>query len=134
MSATHEKGRIDIARTRALVDEAKDRAFHAWKPIEPTATAVGSTCLNCPPRPRRLNWRYNPHPGFGVVSLLRDGVFVASSQEKRCLWTMRLWREMANADPEHEWAIQIESPMTGVRYTRQSDHEWIATHRNPGFA
>jgi hypothetical protein len=118
----------------AMIADIKDRSFYAWTPIAEGSTAVASTCLNCPPRSMRLSWRYSPYPGFGVVALRRDGKIVAGAGEKGCLATMRAWRQRASDDPRHVWQIEVSTPMSGVLYTRLAHREWIATHRNPGFA
>lgn len=134
MNATAAAMRTQFDRAMALVAQIKHDKFYGWKPIPEDATAVRSTCLNCPPRSRRLSWRYSPHPGFGVISLLKDGKRIAGADEKGCLTTMRLWKELASGEPDHVWQIAVESPMTGVLYTRITHGEWIATHQNPGFA
>lgn len=124
-SPTREQVRAQYDRVMLMIADLKEKAFRAWTPIPQGATAVSSTCLS---------WRYSPYPGFGVVALRRDGKIVAGADERGCLTTMRAWRERASGDPNHVWQIEVSSPMSGVLYTRLSDREWIATHRNPGFA
>lgn len=39
----------------------------------PSIGPVGTGCLNCPPRPETPSIDWQPHPGFGILSLTRDG-------------------------------------------------------------
>jgi len=101
-----------------------------WQPIT-LDNAVRSTCLNCPPKPSMMpRWL---DPGFGFVELLCDGKPIAGG-ERASVRTIVKWRGMAHADPDHEWCVEYEAPMTAVRYTRQPNGRWIATHRGMGFA
>ena len=104
-----------------------------WKVVDVPGSAVRNGCLNCSPRPGMLRYRDNPSPGFGIVTLKRDGESLAvrygSSAE-----AIRRWRAEARNAPDHDWAIEVETPMVGVRYTRMPSGRWLATHRSIGFA
>lgn len=104
-----------------------------WQPVHTPGAPVHSTCLNCPPRAAILKWRDNPSPGFGMVSIERDGISVAGTCGDAAN-LIHVWRCKAKADPGHVWTITIESPMSGVRYTRLRNGQWLATHRSMGFA
>lgn len=103
-----------------------------WQPIG-TGNAVHSSCLNCPPKPGVLRYRDDPTPGFGMVGIFRDGETVAGTCGEAAT-LIRRWRGEAHRDPDHEWVIEIDGPMSGVRYTRQPTGKWLTTHRSRGFA
>lgn len=103
-----------------------------WQPIA-VGNDVYSTCLNCGPRPGILRYSDDPTPGFGVVTIRRDGESVAGTVNGAAT-LIRRWRGAARADPNHEWVIEVRGPMSGVRYTRQPSGRWMATHRSMGFA
>jgi len=103
-----------------------------WQPVE-VGSDVHSTCLNCPPKPAYLPYRSDPSPGFGIVAIRRDGDVVASTCGGAAT-LIRRWRSAARVMPDHEWIIEIDGPLSGVRYTRQPNGRWMATHRSMGFA
>lgn len=110
-------------------------SIYDWTPINPQATGVASTCLNCPPRAMRLNFNHNPHPGFGVLALLKDGKPVDYlGQEQGGRAAIRRWNAYASQHPDHQWVIEINGPMSGVRYRREDNLRWVAFERNAGFA
>lgn len=92
-----------------------------------------SGCLNCPPRPLRLR-RFNPHPGFGVVALIRDGEWVDSWFSYEECKALPTFERIAEADPDHDWRVRVEGPLSGVVYQRHAPREWIAVERLGGFA
>lgn len=104
-----------------------------WKPID-VGSGVRSSCPSCPPRRGVLRYKDNPDPGFGVVSLRRNGELVESAPHDRVATTVREWRALARRDLNHDWTIEVDGPMSGVRYTRQSSGRWVSTHRSRGFA
>lgn len=106
-----------------------------WTEVAP-GVPVHSTCGSCPPRPGALRWNDNPDPGFGIMRLRRDVAIVAEriATGWGSLSAIRAWRRWARTEPDHTWTLEVESPMTGIRYTRQRTGQWIATHRSMGFA
>lgn len=101
-----------------------------WQPIT-AGNDVPSTCFNCPPKPSMLpTWL---DPGFGCVVAQRDGTTIFVS-ERASTRDIRRIRKMAACDPDCLWTIEYNAPLTAVRYTRQPNGRWIATHRGMGFA
>jgi hypothetical protein len=42
--------------------------------------------------------------------------------------------KLAAADPNHDWRIQLEGPLSGRTYQRQGDGNWVLVTQNEGFA
>jgi hypothetical protein len=95
---------------------------------------VRSGCLNCPPKPARLNLNWNHHPGFGFTSLSRDGEQVTWDVHGNRESHGRHVERLAAADPDHDWRFRIEGPLSGAVYQRQGDKTWLAVERLDGFA
>ena len=41
---------------------------------------------------------------------------------------------MAAADPDHDWQIALEGPLSGRTYQRHGPNEWALVEQNQGFA
>lgn len=41
---------------------------------------------------------------------------------------------LAAADPDHDWRIHIEGPLSGRTYQRQGEAGWVLVEQNEGFA
>ena len=104
-----------------------------WK-LPALEHAPHSGCLNCGPKPLRVPLRYNPHPGFGCVTLSRDGEVVWSCYRAEDSRTFITFERRAAADPEHDWRVFIDGPLSDVTYQRHGPKEWVAVERGMGFA
>lgn len=100
----------------------------------PALEHVRNACLCCPDRPVRVPLRTNPHPGFGCVSLERDGEIVRSWYRYEDSRTFITFEKRAKADPDHDWRVRVDGPMYGVVYQRHGPKEWVAVERLDGFA
>jgi hypothetical protein len=103
-----------------------------WQPIDVGSSHMGG-CLNCGPRPGILRYKDDPSPGFGTVAIIRDGEVVASTC-RGAATLIRRWRGAARVQPNHEWVVEVDGPLSGTRYTRQPNGRWMATHKSMGFA
>lgn len=87
--------------------------------------------------------------GFGFAAVLRDGRPVLEEPQARynADFTEIEWEpdeddyptgakaeEAAAADPDHDWRIQIEGPLSGRTYQRQGANNWVLVEQNEGFA
>lgn len=74
--------------------------------------------------------------GFGSAGVLRDGMMVADGEDesREDFLTGAHAEAMAAADPEHDWRISIEGPMSGRTYQRQGEAGWVLVEQNEGFA
>jgi hypothetical protein len=100
--------------------------FHALPWIEPVRH-----CLNCPPKPQVLPLDAVPHPGFGAVTLTRDGKVVAGLGQDDPVMD---FEDRAAGDDDRDWRITIDAPLYRVVYQRQGDELWALVCRMDGFA
>jgi hypothetical protein len=107
----------------------------------PPLEGVRSGCLCCPPRPTAAALDWDPAPGFGFVSLTRDGEQVVDymhyhDTEEGGAGTMTVqdFEDRAAGDPDHDWRFEIHGPLGGVVYQRHGDAEWVSVARLDGFA
>jgi len=94
-------------------------------------------CLNCGPRPDVFAPDMRIGVGFGMASLTRDGapVFVEESgMEWDQLMTGAQAEALASADPDHDWQITLEGPLSGRTYQRHGPGLWALIEQNQGFA
>lgn len=48
--------------------------------------------------------------------------------------TLREIEEAVADDPDHDWCLRIEGPLSGAVYQRQGCGQWVAVERLEGFA
>jgi hypothetical protein len=102
--------------------------------LPPLEHAPRSGCLNCPPKPTRLNLNDYLDPGFGYVRVQRDGEDILFDVRGEIARPGRRAENAARKDPDHDWRIVIESGMGGVVYQRHGRNEWVAVESLRGFA
>jgi hypothetical protein len=74
--------------------------------------------------------------GFGFAACTKDGNIVLEEpqdDEAECPTGADAER-LAAADPEHDWRIQLEGPLSGRTYQRQGPGNWVLVEQNRGFA
>lgn len=79
---------------------------------------------------------WEPHPGFGMLDIRRDGESVAwweFAREEEML-TVQDFEDRAAGDPDHDWRFLVEGPLGGVVYQRHGEATWYAVERLEGFA
>jgi hypothetical protein len=95
-------------------------------------------CLCCGPRPEVLALDSNPHPGFGGLTLYRDGEFVQapdiSRDEEVEAYCVQDHEDIAAGDPDHDWRIRIDAPMWDGVFQRHSEGRWVLIEKGIGFA
>jgi len=80
------------------------------------------------------------HPGFGCVYLTRDGESVEPWQaedEFSCGVedkTFQDYETVAAADPDHDWRLFINGPLSDYTYQRQGEGVWALVEQGQGFA
>lgn len=84
--------------------------------------------------------------GFGYAACLKDGHPVLEEPQLRYdeagepideemdYPTGADAEKLAAADPDHDWRIQLEGPLSGRTYQRQGDAGWVLVEQNGGFA
>lgn len=100
----------------------------------PPLEHVHNGCMNCPPKPIKINLNWNIHPGFGCVLLTRDGEVVWSDSRMERQRHGAGAEAVARKDPDHDWRLIVDGPLSGVEYQRHGRSEWVAVASNRGFA
>lgn len=93
-------------------------------------------CLNCGTRPSEFPMRDQIAVGFGFAALTRDGQVVWSEDNRpyeKCL-SGRQAENMAAKDPDHDWRITLDSPLSGREYQRHGPRKWMLIRQDTGFA
>lgn len=84
--------------------------------------------------------------GFGMAAYLKDGRPVLEEPQLRFddkdepideeldYPTGADAEALAAADPDHDWRIQLEGPMSGRTYQRQGAGNWVLVEQNEGSA
>jgi hypothetical protein len=84
--------------------------------------------------------------GFGFAACTKDGQPVLEEPQERFddsgepideeleYPTGADAEKLAAADPDHDWRIQLEGPLSGRTYQRQGEANWVLVAQNEGFA
>lgn len=113
----------------------------SWQRLTQISDTV--TCGTCGARHDRFHFDDVVVVGFGEAYLSRDGVKVADGEaallEQECdenarLLTGMLCELLASQDPDHDWRIVLNAPLTSHVYQRQADGFWPLVERGGGFA
>lgn len=103
---------------------------------KPAIQGAFGGCLNCGPRPSFFPADGVIAVGFGFAALLRDGnaVYTEDISTEDDLMTGAEAEALAAADPDHDWQIVLEGPLSGRTYQRHGPNEWALIEQNMGFA
>lgn len=77
-----------------------------------------------------LDW--DPHPGFGIVTLTRDGVEVRRIVNG--VATVADFETLAAEDPDRDWRFEVYGPLSGAVFQRHDEEKWVLVESNKGFA
>lgn len=107
-----------------------------WKKL-PAIEGKHGGGLNCGPRPSYFPADGIIAVGFGYAGLTRDGHEVwgetGATEEAECMTGAKA-EELAAADPDHDWRIVLEGPLSGRTYQRHGSEQWALVEQNMGFA
>lgn len=85
-----------------------------------------------------LSMAWYPHPGFGMVTVTRDGEepdwWRALSPAEIEDVNLAEIEQHAAADPDHEWMLTVEGPLWGLVAQRRAPGAWVITDALEGFA
>jgi hypothetical protein len=93
-------------------------------------------CANCGIRPSVFEADNRIAVGFGMAALTKDGGYVWAEDGKEwddCM-TGAQAEAIAVADPDHDWRIDIQGPLSGRTYQRHEAGQWVLIEQNRGFA
>jgi len=94
-------------------------------------------CLNCGPRPSFFPAGGQIAVGFGYAALHRDGepVYAEPNEpEDDAYMTGAQAEAMAATDPDHDWRIVLEAPLSSRTYQRHGPDQWVLVEQGMGFA
>lgn len=106
-----------------------------WKKLPPIEGKHGG-CLNCGPRPSTFHPEMIIGVGFGYAALTRDGAEIWSENENENAeyLTGAQAEALAALEPDHDWRIVLDGPLSGRTYQRHGAGEWMLVEQNMGFA
>ncbi len=108
----------------------------SWAKLPAIEGKIGG-CLNCGPRPSFFPADGIIAVGFGYAGLTCDGSEVwgeTDETEEADYMTGAQAEALAAADPDHDWRIVLEGPLSGRTYQRHGPNEWALVEQNQGFA
>jgi hypothetical protein len=106
-----------------------------WR-LPPWDGEVHHGCATCSHTPTVAPLGLVVAVGFGSAQVTRDGaqVWFETGDEEQELYDVLHWEELAAADPEHDWRIEMNGPLRGMTYQRHGEAKWVLVDSNPGFA
>jgi hypothetical protein len=119
-----------------LTAESMEKEQVKWTK-QPAVQGTFGGCLNCGPRPDFFPGDGVIAVGFGYAALHRDGEPVWTedmSDDGGDFMTGARAEELAADDPDHDWQIVLEGPLSGRTYQRHGPNEWVLIAQNLGFA
>lgn len=107
-----------------------------WEKL-PAIEGKHGGCLNCGPRPSYFPAEGLIAVGFGYAALHRDGepVYTESdtSEHDATYMTGAQAEALAASDPDHDWRIVLEGPLSGRTYQRHAAGQWALVNQHMGF-
>jgi hypothetical protein len=107
-----------------------------WTKLPPLEGGF-SGCLNCGYQHDKLKLNMRICVGFGEASVRKDGEFVWEEDgrmEYADCWTVQKAENRARKDPDHDWRITLDAPLSGRTYQRHGKNLWLLVEKNRGFA
>jgi len=73
--------------------------------------------------------------GFGYAAVTKNGQEVYNEMDNQeSLWTTQQAEELAKQDPDNDWRIHLEAPLSERHYQRQGEGLWVLYEKGEGFA
>ena len=105
---------------------------------QPAIEGKHGGCLNCGSRPSQFPGDGVIAVGFGYAGLHRDGEEVYTEpydpETEDAYMTGAQAEAIAAADPDHDWQIVLDAPMSDRVYQRHDPGEWALVKQGMGFA
>lgn len=100
----------------------------------PAIEGTHGGCLNCGVRPSYFPADGVIAVGFGAAVLLCDRHTVYAEEQGEEYMTGAQAEELASRDPDHDWRIVLEAPLSSRTYQRHGPGEWALIEQGMGFA
>ncbi|MEJ8547166.1 hypothetical protein [Brevibacillus borstelensis] len=76
--------------------------------------------------------------GFGVAQVTKNGQVVYDEldyiEDEERIWTAQDAEDIAKKDPDNDWRIHLEAPLSERHYQRQGEGLWVLYKKGNGFA
>lgn len=106
----------------------------SWTKLPALERPTHHGCANCPPKPVRLSLHGYYHPGFGLLTVTRDGEDVICDIHGDIPRPAMRAENAARKDPDHDWRLRVDGPLNGAVYQRHGQSEWVMVESLRGFA
>lgn len=93
---------------------------------------LGSGCVTCGPQPIAIRMDYPLCVGLGSVEVAKDGAAVWVGDDETML--MAHAEQWAAADPDHDWRVFFDGPLSNAVYQRHAAGQWVLIDKGRGFA
>ncbi len=118
---------------------ADDEAFPLTDVLDSNGLDDCLQCLRCLPEHDRLWRRLAVHYARQVQHIMTDPRSLAALDVADRHWQglatdEELEAAWAAADPDHDWRIVLNGPLSGRTYQRHAAGEWALIEQNQGFA
>lgn len=93
-------------------------------------------CLSCGLPPESFGAAQRVSVGFGIAQLTKGSLVVwdaGAADHKDCI-TGADAEAAALADPDHDWRIDLNAPLSSRVYQRHGPGLWVLIEQGPGFA
>jgi hypothetical protein len=107
-----------------------------WKKRTPVERAEIPGCATFNSRPLTLDLEFVIAVGFGQALVLRDDdqIYSEPTDPGADLWTLQDAEIAALADPDHDWRVVFQAPLSSSVYQRQGAGYWVLVEQGRGFA
>jgi len=109
-----------------------------WKKLPVVESRAYCLC-GCGLRAQHADMAWDPHPGLGGCTLTRDGehhadYWLTISSAEADTRTFQDFEDIAAGDPDHDWRLRIDGPLSDYTYQRQGESLWVLVEQGTGFA
>jgi hypothetical protein len=105
-----------------------------WKKEPAWTKDVHFGCLNCGSNHRIAPMTMLIAVGFGGAVVTKDGEIVIDGERAEDWVTVEQAEKLAAADPDHDWRIELDAPLSYKEYQRHAPGEWVLIKSGRGFA
>jgi hypothetical protein len=105
----------------------------SYKKLKPIEGGTGG-CGNC-------GYQHNILPmdsliavGFGYAAVTKNGQEIYRETEEGSIWNTQNAENEARKDPDNDWRIHLEAPLSERHYQRQGKNHWALYKKGIGFA
>lgn len=107
-----------------------------WKKEKPYEGRIHRGCNCCPPIQNIACMKTLVAVGFGYAMILKDSeeIYREDYYKGDETPTLKMFEDMAQKDPDHDWRMILFAPLRDQEYQRQGQNEWVLIKSGIGFA